>query len=557
MAAASDNLTITLADQADKMSPFVKETYSYVLDNSLGGFTSGQVVIDATSFATSSSWNVFSESYIELPVTIKAYASAALTTDMSAFGAGFKNGGALNLLDSVMVEINGTTIHQQVRSINEVLIWKLMSSLSASDLLKDGATLQFAPDEPASWAWAAAASPSGLGLTNNLIAIPAAGVDFGLVATGQTASVANSGLLKRQTYLSYDVAAGGRAAFTSVANMQTMAQAYFAETGIANQEYVWYMMATLRLKDIAPVFATLPPVKGLAVRLTLGLNQSDTVISCAAAATGNITAVTNAFPYGGSSTAVMFDSRVALNGNSGIAAAAAFTVTLSTRCGATPFTSGTAALNPLGTQARLWVKQVTMQPSQEAEYISNPVRRLYFNDVVNYNIAAVTAGQNVTSLLTNGLKRLRALLMVPKLNATSNFGGLAQQVSPFVSGATAPAMHPTNFQVMVSTESVFPQPISYGYRHFLENLRAAPSVNYGKTEGLCSGLISQQGFEVGLDGYIYVDLSRCVDSTDDISRSVSVQFTHTGLLQADYFCYLLHEKVLDINVLSGAIVNYN
>ena len=79
-------------------------------------------------------------------------------------------------------------------------------------------------------------------------------------------------------------------------------------------------------------------------------------------------------------------------------------------------------------------------------------------------------------------------------------------------------------------------------------------VNGNHIPGVASGLITQQDFESGNLGHVYVDLSRKVNAEDDlVPRTVEVLGNNSSLAMVDVKVFLFYENSFGIDVGSSQL----
>jgi hypothetical protein len=233
--------------------------------------------------------------------------------------------------------------------------------------------------------------------------------------------------------------------------------------------------------------------------------------------------------------------------------------------------SGTQ-VHPSMNQCRIYCCLYQMSPPYEEAYLlSTPTKKVLYNDILSFQVLNIAPQGTVSQILTNGISRLRYLLIHPLLSASINgsatvlnqsafaagYGPIAPMNSPFSSapGTTCPFAYVTNFNVLISGTNLYQSSLNYGFEHWLQENRSSNAVNGGLSHGLSSGIISQQEYEAGY-GFIYCDLSRKISqSSDDISRSVQLVFTNASNLMTDYYCILGYEREIVISTSTGALVS--
>ena len=131
-------------------------------------------------------------------VPLTAPATAASSADYSM---GLKNWFG-SIIHSFTLDLGGTTIIQQTPYSGLWNTFKLMTSLSWSDVHTMGSSIGFYPDNALAVAFHTAASADGIGTCNNLNALAAPVVSSAF----NSYDVANEGFLRRQQYINYDPA---------------------------------------------------------------------------------------------------------------------------------------------------------------------------------------------------------------------------------------------------------------------------------------------------------------------------------------------------------------
>ena len=262
----SDKLVFDLAQEVEGApNVFVRKDWINILDNQNQNYNNNQSVLDTSQLSNSNKYMSYRESYFSIPflltlatlndtllagvaqanagsntgflpggrnVTAGAVAPTYLSPDGTALPSNCDNAIGLKnwfgqIIHSFTLDYNGTTIIQQTPYVNMWNSFKLMTSLSMSDVRTQGATIGFYPDDATSWTWtpstgsaavnwqAAGAgavgvytpsivpySPSGSGICNNTNAIENGPVSLGLF-NGRSGR-GNTGFYQRQQYVNFD-----------------------------------------------------------------------------------------------------------------------------------------------------------------------------------------------------------------------------------------------------------------------------------------------------------------------------------------------------------------
>jgi hypothetical protein len=217
--------------------------------------------------------------------------------------------------------------------------------------------------------------------------------------------------------------------------------------------------------------------------------------------------------------------------------------------------------SPLSSSIQLYVPSYSFNSIFEQAYISSPIKTVMYEDIYQYQVLNVGAGNGqINNLLTNGIANLRSVLILPFYSASVATNLCATGVpcyqSPFDPagcGPTSPLCILNNFNVVVSGQNAIYNTIRYGFETYLNQVAGVNSVNAGLTDGLSSGLINQQGWEMEYC-YHYVDVSRMLPVEQQVPKSVQVIGQNTSVRALDLFCFLSYGVMLQFDCVSGARV---
>lgn len=394
------------------------------------------------------------------------------------------------------------------------------------------------------------AASSGLGECNNVISKSTL---FNPREGYQAVNgVVNQGRYSRQMSTSYDPTTAANPVSTYYQNAQgatTLFKNYISKNDADGVTY--NIFATIPMAILHDFFDKLPITRGLAVRLNLYLNTGITIVEQVndvqhvAITSYNIPRQTCPFMVSPIGTDPNFGTGLDV-------AAATTSLTYTLKIG-----NGTLS------NCRFYASMYQFTPQTESLYISAPERKILYNDVVQYVLPNIQPNQNVNSLITSGISRLRGFLMCPIINANSNVCGLDGKMSPFSScpATTFPFSKISNFQLQISGKPVFAVPVSHTQLFYNTMLRPELSINGGslRSLGMSSGCISKTDFESGY-GFYYVDLTHLENEADDnLSKAVQVLFTNgaggSTALNVDFYIYLYFQKELHLNISNGSFLS--
>ena len=564
----------TSTESQYETEPFVLKKVLYQQDQNNSAYN-GQVLLDTSSLSNSGMYCSYADANFEVPIVVRLTANTAACSGdaqyqalQSAFAVGLKNG-YYQFIHSMSVELNNTSVCQLVPYLNHYVNYKMMSQFSLDDVEKYGTLLGFYPDNVTSFDYGSqnAVDVSGHGVLNNrnLPQFPADVYTYGDAINTEH----NCGFFKRQKYTTApNPATTPLSYFTNTANYTVVGNNYFmVGTGTNTASKFWFVLATIRLKDISDFFAKIPLSKGLYLRFIINYNQPTHTIAVTTngGAITDIASTSNVIT-GGSSPLMLANGGVAGNGFYSIAnrcaaigdATYSFTLTSSVA----KYTTANIS-HPTLSNVRLYVPSFQMAPQIEEEYLSlNRVKTIEYTDIMNYsvNVSLSNGVGSVSSLLTNGLINPQQIIIIPYIGSASNYtanGSAAIQPysSPFTSepGLPSPGIQLSNFNILVSGVNVFTQSEIYSFSQFIDELSSAECLNGGKSTGLTSGLWTYEKFQ---QTPIYVvDLSRRIAAEDSIPKSIQVQSNvYSAFDNVQLQIFVSYTKKIVIDVSSGQLL---
>lgn len=534
-------------------SPFLRKEIIYIQDqNNSSLYSGGQIQYDFSQISNSFKWADWSspQTVLEIPFTIVVENTnqtdlADMSAVINSFFAGLKNG-THQIINSINVTVNNTSVVQLSNYLNHYISYKLMTEMSELELKKWGASTFFAPDSATSVHYSAAAGPDGQGITNNRTATT--GTDLSGKGFKSTSNEGFASRLRTPLDLSTGVTDDFYGDFLATANCNTNAISYFTTPDAHTA--VCYILATVRLADLADFFKELPLVKGTYIQMTVNTNGSVQTISYAkdttalSTTTPQITGLTNPIMV---SSAAADQPNHWMNTSFGAGETGTFKVS----CGV-----GTVAgiNNPLlGGRTRLSIPLFSLNPLYEQRYLSLKTKDVYYTDIYTYMYYNIAAGESFNFLATNGISQPEEVTCVPFLNKASNGTLTTVPVyqSPFASepGTPSPIVL-TNLNVAISGSNIFQQMFDYDYQAFLTEL-ASTGLNGGESV-ITSGLISQQDFTY-LYRYYTANVGRRLPN-DDVARSVQIMGKNNSTKAIDLLVVISYRRKVTIDLSTGALL---
>ena len=375
------------------------------------------------------------------------------------------------------------------------------------------------------------------------------------------------------------------------------------------------IVATVYLKHIHSFFNMVPLLKGVFMKMTMNLNNATCGVYCTTVASGtaahspvSLICSSVSVPTGGvnplmvsspvcySATQVnptvlntQFGGSFGMFIQAGLTASTSgsvgYTLNLSVGafCLSQTLKSTAGLVVPDGTLSKsvyLYIPAYTFNPPFESSYLSSPVKVIKYTDIYQYQVLAVTGGQQFNNLLTNGIANIKSVLILPFYSGTasntpvftptatgypspislSSISGFNTGVSVFQSpfdpagtGPTSPLCFLTNFNVQVSGQNAIYNVEKYSFEQFNNQLYGQNSVNGGLTDGLTSGLIGRKEFDMEYC-YYYINVERMLPVEETVPKSIQILGTNLSSRAIDLYCFIEYGMEIKIDALTGARV---
>ena len=305
----SDKLIFDLAQEVEgSPNVFIRKDWLNILDNQNQNYNNNQSVLDTSQLSNSNKYMSYREAYFLIPLLLTLTSTEndgfSPATVPSDYSLGLKNWFG-QIIHSFTLDYNGTTIVQQTPYVNMWNSFKLMTSLSYNDIITQGATIGFYPDDCSTWTWQPAlAGPdarasSGQGICNNSNTLNNATVSNITSRFNQyNANTGNKGLAKRQSWINYDACQTGDSTNKEYdLNTYTVAYSDLLTSNMCSQLWKSHIInkidaaagqmgvlqiavtACVYLKHVHSFFNMCPLLKGVFMKMTMNLNNSTTSFS--------------------------------------------------------------------------------------------------------------------------------------------------------------------------------------------------------------------------------------------------------------------------------------
>lgn len=573
-----DKLVYDLSQEVDgSPNVFTRKDWITCLDNMNGNYQANQSVIDTSQLTNSNKWMNYREAYLTVPMLLSAYFENALAIGVipGDFTCGLKNWFG-SIVHSITVEYNGTTIIQQTPFINMWNSFKLLTSFSYQDVLSQGSTIGFYPDDPLSWGHSSILSMDGNGFFNNSLSKE---YDrFNPITDENTYDIVNEGLYYRIRNIAFrpSVDKGVSTILQSTGLSSENASKLWKSQVIKNtvesvNPYIQYsILGVIHLKHLCDFFDKLPLIKGAFMKLTLNLNNANALCTLTNGAL-NVDKVkmsyneTSSTPVGGicpilvsslpSGNNWITKSKIGGDGNVNT-----LRVNLSIGPDYIGQKRNDVALESgkVGRNIMLNVPAYTFNPSFIDAYLSSSPKEVRYSDVYQYQVNVTAGNTQINTLITNGIANIKSILVVPFYSASSIQGEFraVEYMSPFDSagaGTTGPCIELNNFQIQISGQNAIYNTQQYSYEAFINQLYGENAVNGGLTDGLTSGLIDYVGWQNAYH-YYYVNVERMLPVEKTVPKSIQLMANNLNGKAITLMVFTEYENSMRFDLATGARV---
>jgi len=238
------------------------------------------------------------------------------------------------------------------------------------------------------------------------------------------------------------------------------------------------------------------------------------------------------------------------------------------------------ATAPLSRSIYLYIPSYTFNPPFEQAYLSNPVKNIKYTDIYQYQVQNIAPQQTYSNLITNGIANIKSVLILPfyssatGANNTTSIGTIAPAIAtmsqntgfltgtpvwqspydPAGTGPTSPLTYLGNFNIQISGQNAIYNTEKYNFEQYNNQLYGYNAVNGGMTDGLNSGLVSRQAFDMCYN-YYYVNVERMLPAEQSVPKSVQIIGQNLSSKALDFIVFVeFGVDTISIDILTGARV---
>ena len=534
------------------------------------------IELDLSNIYRSDGYSDVSDYYTVIPTCMVATcvtaAGATLTPPTSGYALCSLKNNYQNLIHSVEMTLNGKTIHDHQSFVNIYSNFKMLSSMSPSDLKSNNTNFGMASDldnhrsmEFLSAAVTAATTGcSGFGITNNTPFDTAASL---LQTVKQNDGKGNPALLQRinrivdtTTNSSFNNMFGAGRILTED-QIRAEYKPYYTVTG--NFMY-WFDYAIINLKYIVDAIAKIGLVKKAELKLKMYVNTGALSVKVYGpnATTTSYGAVTTTFANTCPMTVNLITGLIADGGlpatTDTIIAGLYISKPPSSFNGGSANTVAITSLSSPLTQCVLYHSNIKLDNQSDTEYANaNRAKKIVYEKILYATSTGVGVGNQIDKIITSSIKNPIAVVIIPYL--AKNLAGsaigtalpFAQYESPYdTAPATGAPLSLTNISITLGGIKVANEVLNYTFENFLHQVSLAETITSSDI-GLNVGLINQEYWES--NRIYYMDLARSRDIDKTVSRELIVKGKNSSNVPIDVVIFAVYLEEFNIDVVTGVV----
>jgi hypothetical protein len=580
----SDNyeLARSSAPQSIKdYSAFTDKQWNTKADLSGGVYQAQNSLIefDLSNIYRSDGYSDVSDYYAVIPTCMVACAIAGNGVIQTAPTAGYalcslKNN-YQNLIHSVEMTLNGKTIHDHQSFVNIYSNFKMLSSMSPSDLKSNNTNFGMASEldnhrsmEFLSAAVTAATTGcSGFGITNNNPFDTAASM---LQTIKQNDGKGNTALNQRinrivdtTTNSSFNNLFGAGRIMTE----DQLKAEYKPHYTVSSNVMYWFDYAIINLKYIVDAIAKIGLVKKAELKLKMYVNTGAINVKVFGGNTADTSygAVTTTFANTCPMTVNLITGTAASPGGGFLAAVDSIVAGLYISKPPSSFNGGGAntvslagALSSPLTQCVLYHSNIKLDNQSDTEYANaNRAKKIVYEKILYATSTGITIGGQIDKIITSSIKNPIAVVIIPYL-AKNLTGGAISTALPFsqfespydTAPSTGAPLSLTNISITLGGIKVANEVLNYTFENFLHQVSLAETITSSDI-GLNVGLINQEYWES--NRIYYMDLARSRDIDKTVSRELIVKGKNSSNVPIDVVIFAVYLEEFNIDVVTGVV----
>ena len=536
------------------------------------------VEFDLSNIYRSDGYSDVSDYYAVIPTCMVACAVTAAGATVAVPTSGYalcslKNN-YQNLIHSIEMTLNGKTIHDHQSFVNIYSNFKMLSSMSPSDLKSNNTNFGMASDLDnhrsmrfrTAAVGAATNGVSGFGITNN---VPFDTTASFLQTIAQNNGKGNPALIQRINR-TVDTTANstynGLFGTNRIMTEDQLKAEYKPHYTVSGDFMYWFDYAIINLKYIVDAIAKIGLVKKAELKLKMYVNTGAVSVDVWGANTADCS-------YGAVTTTFANTCPINVNlltgaavGAGGFVATAEYVIAgLYISKPPSSFNGGGALTVPITqnqsplTQCVLYHSNIKLDNQSDTEYANaNRAKKIVYEKILYANSTGIGIGNQIDKIITSSIKNPIAVVIIPFI-AKNLAGGLAlsaalpfaQYESPYDSApSTGAPLSITNISITLGGIKVANEVLNYTYENFLHQVSLAETIASSDI-GLNVGLINQEYWES--NRVYYVDLARSRDIDKTVSRELIVKGKNSSNVPIDCVIFAVYLDEFNIDVVTGVV----
>jgi len=535
-----------MADSYEILSSQVPQEHSYdmklkshvrIADTNAGSYPSSQINFTCSDVTADSEFVSTPQTNLEFNYKASVISSENLAegAKQAAFFVALKKS-YCDLYNGMSCKFNETNIISFSDLSNCEVDFKILSTFSQDDLVTKAKTINWSKNNIDSYTYQGASGLNGIGECSNTLSV--ATENF----TADLPVQQNKGLVERMKQTGFSVRSRENALYTDQSKIDASSRSNMVYT--SEKVWTYNILAILPLRYLHDLFAKLPLIRNPYFVFTFQIHSGTTTIDIDATGLKMTATANNQFDYNPIMVSKLKDA-----------------VTPET----TKETSITIKYN-IDKSKKAYLDFCTYKFTEEGEerYLNKMGKSTPVSFLDTYTIAKEFPDNSpIRFLCHQGLSKVRSFLLITQANnnaqatpSSTQNSTISVNNSPFVAGQNLRGISYTNMNLMINGKPHYQDGNrEFTYQMYQNELISAKSINGGLTNGLSSGLISEEDFLSGIYNFVYIDLSRKEQSDDDVVKSIQFNATNNGLCKNLLLrAFINFEQTINVNVDTGQLV---
>ena len=526
-------------------------------DSNAEVYNQSQIKWSTNQLTSSPDYNSARESEFLIPYSVDLTSSSNLSNGELALT--LKNS-VMDVVNSMIVKLNGTTVVDASDYSNIYYNWKLANETSKSSLPFLQNKLLFGGINNGELKYNAAASDSGIGESMNIVENLVSHDGNNLsIAPVSAANQVNTAFLTRASMTGFNPASTNNNLYIDAAKCTETRTSHYLS--VDAKQKIYHLMITIPLDQFS-FFKNMPLTRGSMFNIDLRCHTVSEITfpNTFTAAVSDANVASNTFGKPSIVSTQYGFNPLMIASDSLCKPAADGTISIKTGIG-----SVNGVVSPFGKKCYLRACMYKFESKFEQVYSSIHKKVFHYENIRMQPFYGVNPN-NVNLMISTNQSKLTGVLIQTCLSRTIN--NLTSPATTTGSGAVSTLESPytpslcmkhsnmwTNVNIKLGGRNYYPENLNYSYQFYQDAIKNL-LINGGMTPELGSGLVSESDFNNSY-GFLYFDFNKLKTDQAEWGLGKSLEFTgrlNTKAALIDINAFYVYENELEINPSTSQLI---